>query len=118
MAKGILTNRLGNINMLPNITIYNALLLNPGRNDRMALNIEGVTYYTMKDVTNSLLISRQTLWRWRCEGRVPLGRRFRDKQLLFTQSEYEAIEEFANRMEPASGLGPQLRLFSNLAEIK
>lgn len=104
--------------MLPNITIYNAALLNLERNAEMTLNIDGMAYYTMKDITGTLMISRQTLWRWRREGRVPLGRRFRDKQLLFTQSEYETIEEFANRIELAPGTGPQLRLFNHMAEIK
>lgn len=77
----------------------------------MALNVDGVVYCTMGDVVRALSISRQTLWRWRSEGKIPSGRRFRDRQLLFTESELRVIEEFANRIEPASGLSPQLRLF-------
>ena len=77
----------------------------------MPLQIGGVAYYTIGEVTKTLSISRQTLWRWRTDGKVPPGHRFRNKQLLFTESEFRTVEEFANRIEPVSGASPQLRLF-------
>ena len=83
----------------------------------MALSVYGATYFTVKDVIDSLSITRQTLWRWRCEGKIPQGQRFRDKQLLFTQSELRQIEAFANRMEPNPGNGPQLELFGNSEKL-
>lgn len=78
----------------------------------MTLEIDGKTYYTAVEVTNHLAISRQTLWRWRSEGKVPHGHRFRDKQIIFTESEFKGIKEFANRIELLSVPSPQLSLFS------
>jgi predicted site-specific integrase-resolvase len=66
----------------------------------MPLSINGTTYFTAVEITESLSITRQTLWRWRIEGKVPAGRRFRDKQIIYTRPEFEAIERFANRVEP------------------
>ena len=83
----------------------------------MAISVDGVTYYTMKDIVNSLSITRQTLWRWRLERKVPIGHRFRDKQLLFTKSEFEIIKDFANRIEPTSVTSPQLKLFNDFAHV-
>ena len=79
----------------------------------MAVNISGVTYYTTGEVIEALSISRQTFWRWRCDGKVPPGHRFRNRQLLFTESQFKRIEEFANRIEPESGPSPQLKLFGD-----
>jgi len=79
----------------------------------MALSVYGVTYVTVKDLVDSLSITRQTLWRWRRERKIPQGQRFRDKRLLFTQSELRQIEAFANHIEPNPGNGLQLDLFGN-----
>ena len=38
--------------------------------------------------------------RWRNEGKVPAGHRHRNRSLLFTSDEAEAIRQFANRIEP------------------
>ena len=81
----------------------------------MVISVDGAAYYTMNDILDSLSITRQTLWRWRLEGKVPAGRRFRDKQLIFTRSEFEIIKGFANRIGPTSVAGPQLRLFDSFA---
>ena len=66
----------------------------------MPLTIEGVEFFTTTDVTQILGISRQTLWRWRAEGNVPLGRRFRRKSVVFTKVEVDEIVAFANKIEP------------------
>ena len=63
--------------------------------------IGGVAYYTGTGVARAVGVSRQTLWRWRSEGRVPAGHRFRDRQILFTAEELGEIREYANRLEPA-----------------
>ncbi len=70
----------------------------------MPLVIEGVSYFTAADVARDAHVTRQTIWRWRQEGKVPAGRRFRDKQVIFTADEAEKIRDYANRMEP---LAPQ-----------
>lgn len=67
----------------------------------MPIDIEGVPYYTAADIHRELKVSRQTLWRWRRDEKVPPGRRYRDRQLLYTRKEMVAIREYANRLEPA-----------------
>jgi predicted DNA-binding protein (UPF0251 family) len=73
----------------------------------MPIEIEGVEYFTAADIHRALGIARQTLWRWRTARKIPQGRRYRDKKIVFTLQELEAIREYANRLEPADS--PQLR---------
>lgn len=78
----------------------------------MALHIEGTTYYSVSELLGELDISRQTLWRWRREGKIRQGHRFRDGKVVFTESEAEEIRQFANRIEPITGADrDQLPLF-------
>ena len=78
----------------------------------MPLEVDEVTYYSAADVVRDIGVSRQTLWRWRQDGKVPLGRRYRDRSILFTAAELEQIREYANRIEPVTpGAGKQLKLF-------
>lgn len=79
----------------------------------MPLVIDGVKYYKSKEITGRLSVTRQTLWRWRSNGKIPYGHRFRDKQVIFTESELKEIEDYANRIEPLDIDSPQLSLFSN-----
>ena len=79
----------------------------------MVLTVDGVKYYTTAEITDILSLSRQTLWRWRSEGKVPPGRRFRDKNILFTESEFSDIQNFANRIETVTSVTPQLKLFDD-----
>jgi hypothetical protein len=73
--------------------------------------IEGVTYLSATDIQRELGVTRQTLWRWRKERKIPLGRRYRNKQVVFTQQEVEAIREYSNRLEPVEvGRTSQLKL--------
>jgi predicted DNA-binding transcriptional regulator AlpA len=82
----------------------------------MPIEIDGVAYFSANDVAEASGVSRQTFWRWRREGRVPLGRRFRDRQLLFTRSELAQAQEFANRVEPLDSTErQQLKLFNGVA---
>lgn len=87
----------------------------------MPLTIEGVEFFTTTEVTQMLGVSRQTLWRWRAEGNVPLGRRFRRKSIVFSKVEVDEIVAFGNKIEPitfddrALGLG---RHTANLEAMK
>lgn len=76
------------------------------------VSVNGSEYITAGGAAEAVGISRQTLWRWRQEGRVPAGHRFRDKQILFTADELEQIRQYANRVEPiANDPRSQLNLF-------
>lgn len=80
----------------------------------MAIRINGTEYFPATEVTEKLGIARQTLWRWRQEGKIPAGYRYRDRQLLFTADEVETISQFANRIEPIKQVDAhQLKLFSH-----
>lgn len=78
----------------------------------MPFEIDGATYHAVSEVTRELGISRQTLWRWRSEGRIPQGRRFRDRKVVFSGDELQEIRGYANHLEPASlQVAEQMALF-------
>ena len=78
----------------------------------MDLEIEGTTYVAVSSILEELDISRQTLWRWRREGKIPRGHRIRDGKVVFTQVEVDDIRRFANRIEPIDEIeSDQLALF-------
>lgn len=66
----------------------------------MAIEIEGVEYFTATDIQREVGVVRQTLWRWRRDRKIPQGRRYRNKTIVFTRAEVEAIREYSNRLEP------------------
>jgi len=75
--------------------------------------ISGVEYFGLVDVAEELEVSRQTLWRWRRNGSIPAGFRFRDRRVFFTAAEVEKIMRFANRIEPIDQPNPnQMNLFA------
>ena len=79
----------------------------------MPVEVSGVNYYLLTDVARDVGVSRQTLWRWRQDGKVPAGRKYRGRQILFTASELDSVREYANRLEPASPASAnQLKLFN------
>jgi predicted DNA-binding transcriptional regulator AlpA len=82
----------------------------------MPIQIDGVAYFSAADIQRDLGVTRQTLWRWRKARKIPQGRRYRDRQVLFTKEEVDVIHEYANRLEPAdAALGSdadQMSLFN------
>jgi len=66
-----------------------------------AIEIDGARYYAAEDLCRDVGIARGTLWRWRTEGKVPAGRRYRGQRLLFTEDEAMKIRRYAQRLEPA-----------------
>ena len=66
----------------------------------MPLTVEGRVFFTATEVAKQIGVVRQTLWRWRQDRKIPAGRRYRDRQILFTPEEVEQIKEFAHRVEP------------------
>lgn len=81
----------------------------------MQQRIDGVDYFSMAEVILATGVCRQTVWRWRKAGRIPQGQLFRDRKILYTESEFRAIREFASRVDPVEPVDvdppDQLRLF-------
>jgi hypothetical protein len=78
------------------------------------LEIDGVEYYPQAQVLRDLRISRQTLYRWRQDGKIPVGHLYRGTRIIFTAEEVEAIRQFANRVEPLNPADTnQLKLFNS-----
>jgi hypothetical protein len=78
----------------------------------MPVDIAGQCYYALTEVAEELRVTRQSLWLWRKSGKIPVGRRTRARQVLFTEAEVMAIREYANRLEPIElGGARQMRLF-------
>ena len=80
------------------------------------IEIEGQKFFSATEVVEAVGISRQTLWRWRRSGKVPLGRRFRGREIVFSAGELAAVEDYANRIEDLSQSADQLSLFSGGAQ--
>ena len=81
----------------------------------MPLDLRGKTFYTMGEVADVAGVARQTVWRWGKAGKIPEGRRYRGRELLFTLDEMEAIYDYAHRLEPvqpSSDFEDQLKLFT------
>ena len=83
--------------------------------DSMPLEIDGVHYFTLSEVADSIGVTRQTLWRWRREKHIPPGLKFRGRKVLLSQSEVEIARAYANRVEPINATWDgQLRLFNGI----
>lgn len=66
----------------------------------MPVKIGGAEYFTATEAAEDVGVVRQTLWRWRQEGKIPLGHRYRDRRILFSERELVAIREFAHKLQP------------------
>lgn len=79
----------------------------------MPIERAGTHYYTLTEVKEFVACSRTSLWRWKREDKIPQGRRYRDRELLFTREEMQAIYAHAHRLtsdEAAAELKNQLKL--------
>jgi predicted DNA-binding transcriptional regulator AlpA len=85
----------------------------------MPLTIDGKPFYALVEVAGQAGVSRQTIWRWRQERKIPPGHVYRDWRVVFSDSEVRAVLEYANRLEPVTGVAKdQLSLFSNGASTQ
>ncbi len=85
----------------------------PALSDRLPVLLNEISYLTLNELADELDISRQTLWRWRREGKVPPGLRDRRNRALFGAEDAELVREFANQLEPAvPPSAGQLKLFT------
>jgi len=77
------------------------------------VKINGIKYISAAELLETVDVTRQTLWRWRQEGKIPAGHRFRGRQVVFNPEEVVAIQEYANRIEPIDNSeAGQLSLFN------
>jgi transposase-like protein len=70
----------------------------------MPKELESSEYWSAAELIRELGVSRQTLWRWRRLRKIPVGRRFRDGQILFTPAEADSIRHYANKVEPVTAV--------------
>jgi predicted DNA-binding transcriptional regulator AlpA len=83
------------------------------------VQIKEIDYFSAADIQQEIGVVRQTLWRWRKAKKIPQGRLYRGRQVVFTKQEVEAIREYANRLEPAEPSEPdQMKLFTNSPKRK
>jgi predicted DNA-binding transcriptional regulator AlpA len=75
------------------------------------LFIQGRKYFCAGEIVKFLSVSRQTLWRWRKEGKIPAGKKYRGREVLFEESEIQDVIAYAERLEPVAAKKPrQLKL--------
>lgn len=81
----------------------------------MPVLVGNIRYFSAVEICKELCVSRTTFWRWRAEGRIPNGKRYRGKRVLFNEEELQAIREFANRLEPVEPPNrSQMKLFNGV----
>jgi len=81
----------------------------------MPVEVFGKQFFNVKEVTEIVGVTRQTIWRWRKAGEIPDGRRYQGRDLLFNRDEVEKIYSHAHRLEPtnsAKDFEDQLKLFN------
>lgn len=66
----------------------------------MPVEVKGKEYLQVTEVADFIGVARQTLWRWRRSGSIPVGRKYRGRQIIYTANEVELIRQFAERIEP------------------
>lgn len=64
----------------------------------MTTETKAPEHFTANEVAKTIGVSRQTLWRWRRAGSVPLGRRSTGHSVVFTPREVELIQQEAARL--------------------
>ncbi len=65
----------------------------------MLAKIDGSIFFTCTEVAKRCAVSRQTIWRWRQSGTIPVGRTSRKRTLVFTASELELIRAHASQSD-------------------
>lgn len=87
----------------------------------LPVNINNISYLSVSELLDELEVTRQTLWRWRQDGKIPAGHRMRNRMVVFSPPEVDEIKAFANQVEPIEPGGramPQLNLFDQASAIR
>lgn len=80
----------------------------------MPIQVNGIQYITAQEAAEAVDVSRQTIWRWRKNRKIPAGYRFRNGQLLFSREEFAVIQKYANRLQPSEAADAgQITLFDS-----
>lgn len=75
--------------------------------------ISGISYLRTTKLLDTVDVTRQTIWRWRQDGKIPTGHLFRGRQVVFSPDEVAAIEAYGDRIDPIdSAEAAQLSLFN------
>ena len=64
--------------------------------------IRGLQYWTATEVIREIGVTRMTFWRWRKTGVIPRGALYRDRTVIFTFEELEAIRNYSTRIDTVS----------------
>jgi len=67
----------------------------------MPFEQNGIRYYSKSETASAIGVSRQTLYRWIQDRKIPSPRfeRKRDGRLFYSESEFKLIEVFTNGIE-------------------
>lgn len=78
----------------------------------MPIEVQGARYFLATEVASELNVSRQTLWRWRQQGKIPAGHKLRDRHVVFSEEEVRAARDYSTRVVPVTlRSSRQLELF-------
>lgn len=66
----------------------------------MSVLVNDREFFTASEIADDVGVVRQTLWRWRLNGKIPKGYRYRDRQILFSPEERELIRDYAHKLVP------------------
>ena len=88
----------------------------PQQTSVMPVLIENIRYFYAIEIYKELRVSRTTFWRWRADGSIPNGKRYRGKRVVFNEEELAAIREYADRLEPTEPVNrSQMKLFNGVS---
>ncbi len=71
----------------------------------MPVSVGEFEYLTLAEVALAVGVTRQTLWRWRRNGKVPAGMRLRDGRILYGSRDVAAVRTFAEELTPLQVIG-------------
>jgi predicted DNA-binding transcriptional regulator AlpA len=72
----------------------------PKRLEESALQIGGRALFPLEAVAEAAGVTRQTLWRWRKDRKIPLGHKLRNRRIVFSETEAAQVLEYAHQLEP------------------
>jgi predicted DNA-binding transcriptional regulator AlpA len=80
----------------------------------MPVKISKAQFYSVTEVAEVADVTRQTIWRWHKDKKIPGGRKYRGRNVVFAQDGFERIYADAHRIEPSGetdDFADQLNLF-------